>query len=241
MRWQRIARLAIAVFVLVFAAIVVFKLRRPAKPAVTSQTPRVDQKTVAELGALTHTVTDDKGNIQYIINAARALTYPDGRQLLDKAEITLPGSQRPHDEVARRRHGAGHAAGRRRQAADRARHQGSEAHIGRRPRGDQRPGELRSAHQRRDGARRRPVHQGAADGIGSRRDLRPESQRAVAARSSEADRQVRCDRRRGGRSHRQRHRHGAQRALRPPRRKRPHRRRGTHARCERDRAAAAAG
>ena len=56
MRWQRIARLAIAVVVLVFAAVVAVKLLRPTKPRVPAQaTPRVDQKSVAELGPLTHT------------------------------------------------------------------------------------------------------------------------------------------------------------------------------------------
>jgi LPS export ABC transporter protein LptC len=91
MRWQRVARLAIGVFVLVFAALVAVKLWRPGKPAATpATTPRIDQKTVAELGQLTHTVTDDNGKVQYTINAKRSLTYPDGRQVLDDAEIVLP-------------------------------------------------------------------------------------------------------------------------------------------------------
>jgi len=91
MRWQRIARLAIAVFVLVFSVIVAVKLRRPPKPRDVSQAPRVDEKTVAEIGALTHTVTDDAtGKVQYTINAKRSLTYSDGRQVLDDADILLP-------------------------------------------------------------------------------------------------------------------------------------------------------
>ena len=142
MRWQRIARLAIAVFVLVFAAIVVFKLRRPVQPRDTSQAPRVDQKTVVEIGALTHTVTDDNGKVQYTITAKRSMTYPDGRQLLDDADILLPDRNGRTMKV----HGGlmelVTPAGRRRKAADRARDQGREAHLGRRPRSDQRPGEL---------------------------------------------------------------------------------------------------
>ena len=92
MRWQRIARLAIGVFVLVFAAIVAVKLWRPTnQPATPATTPRVDPKTVAELGQLTYTSTDDKtGKVQYTINAKRSLTYPDGRQVLDDADILLP-------------------------------------------------------------------------------------------------------------------------------------------------------
>ena len=166
MRWQRIARLAIAVVVLVFTAVVAVKLLRPTKPRVPAQaTPQGDPKSVAEVGPLTYTSTDDNGKTNYTINAKRSLTYPDGRQLLEDGDIILP-SQRPHDEGAWRLHGAGHASGRRAETADRARHQGRQAHLGRRPRSDQRPGELRQPHCRGDHPRRRAVHQGTADGIG---------------------------------------------------------------------------
>jgi LPS export ABC transporter protein LptC len=91
MRWQRIARLAIAVFVVVFAIVVIGQLRRPTRPAVTSQTPRVDQKTVAEIGEFTHTITDDEtGKVRYRIDGKRMLTYPDGRQIVDNAVVTMP-------------------------------------------------------------------------------------------------------------------------------------------------------
>ena len=91
MRWQRIARLAIAVFVLGFAVVVaVSLLRRPTTRQVKSETPRVDQKTVAEMGQFTYTITDDAGKVKVKIDAKRALTYPDGRQVLDDADVTLP-------------------------------------------------------------------------------------------------------------------------------------------------------
>ncbi len=45
---------------------------------------------MAELGAFTYTSTDDDGKIRYTISAKRMLRYPDGRQLLDDAEIILP-------------------------------------------------------------------------------------------------------------------------------------------------------
>src|SRR5215218_4214806 len=90
MRWQRPARWALALFVLAFAAIVVIALRRPSKPIVRPETPRIDQKTVAEFGQFTHTITDDKGKVRYTISAKRALTYPDGRQVLSDAELTVP-------------------------------------------------------------------------------------------------------------------------------------------------------
>ena len=113
MRWQRIARLAIAVVVLVFTAVVAVKLLRPTKPRVPAQaTPRVDEKSVAELGPLTHTSTDDNGKIHYTINAKRSLTYADGRQLLDEADIILPDRNGHTMKVHGGVHGAGHASGR---------------------------------------------------------------------------------------------------------------------------------
>src|SRR3954469_14301648 len=90
MRWQRIARWALAVFVLAFAAIVVVSLRRPARPVVKSQTPRVDQKTIVEVGPLTHTRTNPDGSIAFVLEGKRQLVYPDGRNVLFEAELTVP-------------------------------------------------------------------------------------------------------------------------------------------------------
>src|SRR5690349_8635941 len=91
MRWQRIARLAIAVFVVVFATgVTLALLRRPGKSAVKPETPRVDQKSLAEMGAFTHTITDDAGKVRYKIDAQRMLTYADGRRILHEADVTLP-------------------------------------------------------------------------------------------------------------------------------------------------------
>src|SRR5215218_5991698 len=90
MRWQKVARLAIAVFVLVFAGVVFVTLHRSPKPRTRAETPRIDQKTVAELGPLTHTITDDNGRVKYTIKAQRAMMYPDGRQVLDQGGLILP-------------------------------------------------------------------------------------------------------------------------------------------------------
>src|SRR5215207_5330669 len=90
MRWQRIARLAIAVFVLVFAAIVAVQLRRPPKPVQRPQTPRIDENSTVELGVLTHSSYDPQGKLLYTIDAKRGVTYPDGRQVLTDADLTLP-------------------------------------------------------------------------------------------------------------------------------------------------------
>ena len=85
MRWQRIARWAIAIFVLAFAGVVYVALRRPPAPTVTPQTPRVDPKTIAELGPLTQRRTNNEGKIIFEINARGQLTYPDGRSVLTDA------------------------------------------------------------------------------------------------------------------------------------------------------------
>jgi lipopolysaccharide export system protein LptA len=90
MRWQRIARLAIAMFVLVFAAIVAVQLRRPPKPVERAQTPRTDDKSTVELGELTHSRYDAQDKLLFTIDAKRGITYPDGRQVLTDADLTLP-------------------------------------------------------------------------------------------------------------------------------------------------------
>jgi hypothetical protein len=90
MRWQSLARTAIALFVLVFAGVVIVMLRRPAPPKVRPQTPRVDQKTLAELGPGTHRRTNSEGEVTFELNFKNQFTYPDGRTVLRDAEVTLP-------------------------------------------------------------------------------------------------------------------------------------------------------
>ena len=92
MRWQQIARLAIAAFVIVFAAIVVRELRRPGPVAPTVETtPRIDPGTIAEVGRLSHRRTDDRtGKIQLDVDAEGSLVYPDGRRVYKNATVTLP-------------------------------------------------------------------------------------------------------------------------------------------------------
>ena len=52
MRWQKVARLAIAAFVIVFAGVVFVALRRPAPPKAPITSPRTKQDTVAEVSGL---------------------------------------------------------------------------------------------------------------------------------------------------------------------------------------------
>jgi lipopolysaccharide export system protein LptA len=90
MRWQTLARLAIAVFVLVFAGVVIITLRRPTAPRVRPETPRVDQKTLVELGPGTHRRTNSEGGLTFELNFKSQFTYPDGRTVLRDGEVTLP-------------------------------------------------------------------------------------------------------------------------------------------------------
>ena len=90
MRWQRIARFTIAIFVLVFGAVVFVALRRPTAPAVRGETPRVDPATIVEVGALTHTFNNPDGTPRFRIDAERQLTYADGRTVLKNATLTIP-------------------------------------------------------------------------------------------------------------------------------------------------------
>ena len=90
MRWQSLARWAIAVFVLVFAGVVYFTLRKPKVPVARPETPRVDQKTIVELGPLTYRRTNAQGKVIFEIAAKSDFTYPDGRHVMREAELTLP-------------------------------------------------------------------------------------------------------------------------------------------------------
>jgi lipopolysaccharide export system protein LptA len=90
MRWQSVARVAIALFVLVFAGVVIVTLRRPGPPKVRLQTPRVDEKTLIELGPLTRRRTDSDGRLVFQLTAKSAFMYAEGRNLLREAELTLP-------------------------------------------------------------------------------------------------------------------------------------------------------
>jgi hypothetical protein len=90
MRWQKIARLAIAVFVLVFTGIVFVALRRPAPSAVRPTTPRRNADTTAELGALEYKRFTDDGKLKLALKAKSQFTYADGRNVLHEAELTLP-------------------------------------------------------------------------------------------------------------------------------------------------------
>lgn len=91
MRWQKTARLAIAAFVIAFAAVVFVALRRPAAPDVKEDTPRRNPETVVESGAFE--LTSVRNGKRVVIRGEAQETYPDGRKVARHATITLPDRQ----------------------------------------------------------------------------------------------------------------------------------------------------
>lgn len=96
MRWQKPARLAIAAFVIAFAAVVVVALRRSGPPKAAPTTPRIDPQTIAETHAAAGaplpviTRTGPDGKVSLTLAFEKQLTYPDGRNVFTRATITLP-------------------------------------------------------------------------------------------------------------------------------------------------------
>ncbi len=96
MRWQKLARLAIAVFVVAFAVVVALALRR-GKQAPDEQAPisRMDPTAVVETsGGINHKRVVD-GKLRWAVKAATHLTYADGRTKLGGGvEVQLPKGER---------------------------------------------------------------------------------------------------------------------------------------------------
>ena len=57
---------------------------------VRSTTPRVDQKTIVELGPGTHRRTNSDGKLTFELNFKSQFTYADGRTVLRDADLTVP-------------------------------------------------------------------------------------------------------------------------------------------------------
>jgi LPS export ABC transporter protein LptC len=97
MSWQKNARAAIALFVIVFVAIVFVALRqRKGTPAQTPPPPRVDAKASIENtgGGKVEQYRKD-GSLAFRIKFASQFTYPDGRTRLGKVEVTVPRNGKP--------------------------------------------------------------------------------------------------------------------------------------------------
>lgn len=92
MRWQKAARLAIAAFVIVFAAIVVVALRRPAPAARVEAPVRKSPETVAESGPFKLERFDGE-TLKVAVQGEGQETYPDGRKVARNAVAKLPDRQ----------------------------------------------------------------------------------------------------------------------------------------------------
>ncbi|HEX5475686.1 MAG TPA: LptA/OstA family protein [Vicinamibacterales bacterium] len=90
--WRKRLRIAIAAFVIVFAAIVVMSLRRPAAVRQAAQPPpRTDPAAVVEArgGGIWNQM--EQGRTRVSLRFGRQLTYADGRTKLDNGvHLTLP-------------------------------------------------------------------------------------------------------------------------------------------------------
>jgi lipopolysaccharide export system protein LptA len=90
MRWQKTARLAIAIFVLVFAGVVFVALWRPAPNPVRPTTPRMKTDTTVESGPFELKRFTNDGKLIVSLKAKNQFAYADGRNVLHDAELTLP-------------------------------------------------------------------------------------------------------------------------------------------------------
>ena len=91
MRWQQIARLSIAAFVVVFATIVVLALRGSRTPDAPMTSPRTDEKAVAQTsGGLNYKRTED-GKLAFAVSGGAQVTYQDGRtRITGNPTLTVP-------------------------------------------------------------------------------------------------------------------------------------------------------
>ena len=90
MRWQKPARLAIAAFVIVFAAIVFVALRRPERPTTAPTSPRKNAATVAEVGAFEHKRYSPEGKLTLWVKGSAHGNLPDGKKVGKVSTVTLP-------------------------------------------------------------------------------------------------------------------------------------------------------
>jgi lipopolysaccharide export system protein LptA len=90
MRWQKAARLAIAVFVIAFAGLVIFTIRQ--RTAVPDRIPEPVKRTDAPVetpGPLRFERVDN-GKLIYRLTGVGHKMYNDGRQVIGTVELTLP-------------------------------------------------------------------------------------------------------------------------------------------------------
>ena len=89
MRWQKIARLAIVVFVVGFAIVVFLAMRRRPTAPSGEDIVRSDPGAILESGAGEHKAFK-LGKLDFNLKYDKALTYKDGRSKFVGVTLTMP-------------------------------------------------------------------------------------------------------------------------------------------------------
>ena len=91
MRWQKAARLAIAVFIVAFAGFVFLALRKTGVTPPRPERLKIDAKAVAQtVGGFHWERRDKSGKVQFSIKSQNHKLYQDGRNLFGDATLDLP-------------------------------------------------------------------------------------------------------------------------------------------------------
>jgi lipopolysaccharide export system protein LptA len=90
MRWQKTARMAIAIAVVVFTAVVLVALRRNRPVIETFELKRTPEATSESRGKILYTRPNRDGKTVFTLAAEGHQTYPNGRTVFEKARLTLP-------------------------------------------------------------------------------------------------------------------------------------------------------
>jgi LPS export ABC transporter protein LptC len=91
MRWQKTARLGIALFIVLFAGFLFLALRRSSSVPTPPETLKIDDKAVAQtVGGADWKRRDKAGKILFAIESQNQKVYEDGRNVFVDATLTLP-------------------------------------------------------------------------------------------------------------------------------------------------------
>ena len=171
MRWQKIARLAILVFVVGFAIVVFLAMRRrPTAPAGSEDIVRSDPGAILESGAGEHKAFNF-GKLDFNLKYDKALTYKDGRSKFVGVTLTLPDRDGRTFVVTANEGEARLAAGEARRPHGREAHGQRQAHDRQRARGRLGGRELRRQAGHPDHPWSGHVHPGADEGLRGWRHL----------------------------------------------------------------------
>ena len=92
MRWQKRARLAIAVFGIAFAAVVFFALRERQQPVAVAAVKRLDPKAIVETsGCVLQSITGTRKN--FTVSCDRQLTYENGESKMFGVRVEVKNRQ----------------------------------------------------------------------------------------------------------------------------------------------------